>query len=82
MCLFEPLSPRKGAFASKESDSHRHRAMMLDMIFRTRSEEFEVRISKSETNSNFGFTKDRYLEIGIKYMTRWGIKELANRSDE
>jgi hypothetical protein len=52
------------------------------MIFRTRSEEFEVRISKSETNSNFGFTKDRYLEIGIKYMTRWGIKELASRSDE
>jgi hypothetical protein len=29
MCLFEPLSPRKGALASKESDSHRHRAMTV-----------------------------------------------------
>jgi len=32
--------------------------------------------------SLFGFAKDRYLEIGIKYMTGWGLNELANRSSE
>jgi hypothetical protein len=42
----------------------------------------KIRILDLFRASCFGFAQDRYLEIGIKYMIGWGLKELANRSNE